>query len=311
MTALAALPRTASLCALLEHLVDYAGLFPPAALDMEATARNFGAALAGPESWLVERLVVPAGRLEELERFAGPLLPRGEEDEPWAISALLRAGDDPGLAEDLDRVAAFNARHAAAAPGRAVIDVVEIKAPTPAAIDAALDAMPDDLFPFFEIPVDRDPRGLVATLVGGEAGAKIRTGGLAPELYPDPAHVARFLLACAGADVPFKATAGMHHPLRGRNESVGCDEFGFLTFFLAAAFALHREPDAATLAALLVERGLDGIVIEPDRIAWRDLAATAEEIEDARLSFAVSFGCCSIAEPWGDLDALGLLAPES
>ena len=61
--------------ALLDELIDYAGLFPPARLDMEPAvqgyARHRGNALAAA----LGRFVIPVSRLEEFEVAAGPLLP--------------------------------------------------------------------------------------------------------------------------------------------------------------------------------------------------------------------------------------------
>src|ERR1035441_3077289 len=46
------------------------------------------------------------------------------------------------------------------------------------------------------------------------AFAKVRTGGLTPDAVPAPAAIANFLRCAAHRRLPFKATAGLHHPLR-------------------------------------------------------------------------------------------------
>jgi len=51
---------------LMTGLIDYAGLFPPAALEMDAAVRNYEAYLRGPDAWALGRFVVPAARLEDL-----------------------------------------------------------------------------------------------------------------------------------------------------------------------------------------------------------------------------------------------------
>ena len=70
--------------------------------------------------------------------------------------------------------------------------------------------LPEGVTAYFELPIDADP----APLAGGRGRAKVRTGGLTPEAFPAPADLARFLYRCAKARVPFKATAGLHHPIR-------------------------------------------------------------------------------------------------
>jgi hypothetical protein len=295
------------LVALMSNLVDYAGLFPPAKLDMAATVATYADALAGDDAWMLERLIVPAARLDELEAHAAGRLPTDETEEPWPISVLTAPAGDERLDDDLARIAAFNAAHATPENGLAIVDAIELKASASADADRALDRIPDEIFPFFELPVTEDLRGILATLVGGEAGAKVRTGGVTADLYPAPADVARFIAGCAASGVPFKATAGLHHPLRHFSEAVQTDEFGFLNVFVAGVLALVHDLDVETIAAVLETRTLDDLVFDEEGLAWRDHRVDAETVEDARLSFAVSYGCCSFDDPRAGLRQLQLL----
>jgi hypothetical protein len=297
-----------SVFALLSNIIDYAGLFPPAKLDMQTTVNNYAAYLASDDEWMLERLIVPVDRLDEFERCAVDLLPRGDDDDPWQLSALTVPAGDDRLEEHLERIGAFNAKFIGDAGGaQALIDVIELKASTTDALESALDLVPEDLYPFFEIPSSTDPRGLIATLVGGDAGAKIRTGGVTADLYPSADAVARFIAACAAADVPFKATAGLHHPLRHFSEPVQTREFGFLNVFVAAALAWYEELDAEHLLPLLNAESLDAFAFDDDGITIGDHRLSNDLIDDARLAFAASFGSCSFDEPRADLRDLGLL----
>lgn len=298
----------ATMRVLMQEIVDYAGLFPPAKLELPEVVKNYAAYLAGDDAWMLGRLIVPAARLDLFEELAADVLPKGEDDEPWRISSLVAGGDDaPSLKRDLARIESFNQEHANAGAGLAVVDVVELKAPSAGAIDTALDLTPDEVFPYFELPIDTDVRGLIAALADGDCGAKIRTGGVTPDLYPTPKQTAKFIAACAGARVPFKATAGLHHPLRHHSETVGADEFGFLNVFIGAALAQRHGLDAAALEPILTERELANFTIDGEGVGWGEHRVTVEELEDARLSFAVSFGSCSFDEPREDLRGLGLL----
>src|SRR5256885_6068138 len=58
------LPPT--LRALLEHVIDYAGLFPPARLPLAESLRNYLAYRASGQSWMLGGFVCPVGRLSEL-----------------------------------------------------------------------------------------------------------------------------------------------------------------------------------------------------------------------------------------------------
>lgn len=294
-----------SVRALMSNLIDYAGLFPPAKLDMQPTVRNYGSYLASDDQWMLGRLIVPVARLDEFERDARALLPTDEDSEPWLISALTAPAGDAKLEDDLARIETFNDKYAL--DGNALVDVIELKANSGEAIEDALDVIPDEIFAFFELPVEPDPRGLLAVLPGSDAGAKMRTGGVTPDLYPSPAQVARFIRACVTAGIPFKATAGLHHPLRHRNDAVSADEFGFLNVFLGACFTVACDLDESALAELLGETDAKAFAFADEGVTWRTHRVSTERIEKARQRTAIAFGSCSFDEPREDLRMLKLL----
>src|SRR5262245_41758143 len=121
-----------SLRDLLLGLIDYAGLFPPASLDMTTATRKYAEYLEGKYCWALGRFVVPIARLDEFEKAVERILPAGDLDggwegnEFWRLSAL--GGGD--LSYDLNRIAKFNQKHAMSdsSEGAAIIDAIEIKA---------------------------------------------------------------------------------------------------------------------------------------------------------------------------------------
>ena len=296
-----------SVVALMSNLIDYAGLFPPATLDMPMTVRNYADYLSSSEAWMLGRLLVPAGRLDEFERCAASLLSRDDEAERWRISCLTAPAGDRQLDDDLQRIALFNDQHAAPDAGLAMIDVIELRADSAQKIDDALDMIPDELFAFFELPIEADPRGLIAALAGGDAGAKVRTGGVTADATPAPAPLARFIGACASANVPFKATAGLHQPIRHHDDSVGASTFGFLNVFVGACLAHEVQVDQVLLADLLDDESSSSFRFDSDGFAWREHRLSHDQITDARDHFAVSFGSCSFDEPRDGLRELKLL----
>lgn len=297
----------ASLAALTSNLIDYAGLFPPAKLDMSTTVSNYSKYDACSESWMLGRLIIPADRLDEFEEHASELLPKSNELEPWRISCLVAPAGDDQLEEHLARIRAFNDIHTEAEAGCVLVDVLELRGETPENIEIALDKIPDDLFAFFELPINVDPRGLLAALAGSDAGAKVRTGGLTPDAVPDVNDLARFIAACASANVPFKATAGLHHPLRNLDQAVGTKMFGFLNVFTSACLAHADKIDNQSLIELLQDESISSFTYSNDELAWRDNHLTTEQVTIARSKCAVSFGSCSFDEPRNDLRSLKLL----
>ena len=300
---------------LLDSVVDYAGLFPPAKLDMQPTVANYARYRRGADAWMLARLIVPVTRFPEFVREADPFLPKtadAEGDEPWALSVLVAPASDRQIVADLERIERFNERmedrEFSRAHGRAAIDTIETRATTPHEIDRALEYVPDEIFAYFEIPAEADPRGLVTAMASLDAGAKIRTGGLTADAHPTPEQVARFLKVCRAAEVPFKATAGLHHPCRRMATDVGCMQFGFLNMFVAGC--LLWQDDAmgeGEIEAVLTEERADAFEFGPTGLAWRRRTMKFDEIATARERFAHSFGSCSFDEPLADLRALGLL----
>src|SRR6202051_1256407 len=57
--------------ALLAGLIDYAGLYPPAGLDMRTAVRNYLDYRAGKHAFALGRFIVDAARLEEFREAAG------------------------------------------------------------------------------------------------------------------------------------------------------------------------------------------------------------------------------------------------
>ena len=291
--------------ALLAGLVDYAGLFPPAALDMDAAVAEYTRWRRAPEAFMLGRFVAPASRLVELGRAAEASLPWPGAGEPWRVSALLGAD----LHGDTARVASWNVSHS----GRAAVDTVELRAASPEEAEAALDALPPGLTAFVELPLVSDLGPLLAALKRRGARAKLRTGGVVPEAIPEPGDVARFIVACAAAGVPFKATAGLHHPVRAEHalsyeaDSPHAVMHGFLNVFAAAALAR----DGLTtdeVEAILREDDPRAFRLDDSGLEWRGLRVATEALAAARRDFASSFGSCSFAEPVADLRALELLS---
>ena len=257
---------TEALHTLVAGLIDYAGLFPPAELEMAEAQRKYASYAAGEHAWVLGRFIVPAAQLDEVE-------------PSWKCSVI-------GI------------------PTR-VVDSCEIKVPTA----RELPSVPPGVIAYYELPIAEDP----APLAGTRARAKIRTGGLTPDAFPSSAALARFLARCAAARVPFKATAGLHHPLRSIQrctydaESPTALMHGFVNVFLAAAHLWHGGTEAAAVATL-EEQSAGTFAWDDGGVAWHGQRLTVEQVRTAREQFAISFGSCSFEEPLHDLRQLGWLS---
>lgn len=284
---------------LLGDAIDYAGLFPPAQRTMSDAVREYGDLRDSAEAWALGRFVVPAGRLEEL---AGALLARLVSESPWLLSAT--AGED--LATDLAAVAELPSRLPVQ---RARVDTVEFRVPTVDALTEALVAVPVNLTRYAEIPLGPDPVPFVAVLERHLAFAKFRTGGTVPDAIPGPEVLLLALDAVVRAGVPFKCTAGLHHPVRGSyrltyaSDSPAATMHGFLNVTLAAA-ALQQGNGLDTARAILLETDPAAFVFSEDAVRWRDAVFGQALLRALRRRGFRAFGSCSFREPVDELATL-------
>ena len=297
---------SATLQTLLTGAIDYAGLFPPAALSMREAVARYADYRGAAEAWALGRFVVPLTRVEELVAAQRTV---GAHSQGWRLSVLL--GDDP--AADATRIRALNAAHARSA----VIDSAEAKVAGPAAaarrrFAAFVEQLPPSVRLFVEIPIDDELRLFMAAIGGANACAKIRTGGVTKEAFPSASAVARFLICCAEHDTRFKATAGLHHPWRGtyplgyEAAAPTATMFGFLNVMVAAALARRGATEDDLVDVLQSERGSD-FRFDDDELRWRSLHLPRQELVESHATFALSFGSCSFEEPVLDLRRLALL----
>jgi hypothetical protein len=225
--------------ALFTGLIDYAGLFPPAALSMAEAVRNYDAYRQGEHAWMLGRFIVPVAKLGEVPgdfpiAFVAPLIEVAGNDVIYVES------------DDIDMLAA---------------------------------------------------RGL---------RAKIRTGGVTNDAFPPAAQIAHFINRCAERGVPFKATAGLHHPIRCvkpltyEPDAPTGTMHGFVNVFMAAALPQYAE-------AIVMEADARAFEFGDDAASWRGHSVTTDAIAGIRNEFAISFGSCSFEEPVADLKELGWL----
>lgn len=294
--------------ALLDGLVDYAGLFPPASQDMRSAVESYASYLTSADRGALGRFIVPISRLRELEEAATDLMPHGGGSDPWRLAVLV-AEDVKAAGEEMLK---FNCHHwSGSEHGHAVIDVAELKASTVDDIVREKSQLPRFFTAYFEIPVKgvEDVSRLIGAIKVAGARAKIRTGGVTPDAFPPAQSIVDFMVACRRERVPFKATAGLHHPVRGTYRlsyepgSPTGTMYGFLNLFTAAALVYVGDTEDNAIAAL-EEADRSAFVFEDEAIVWRGKRISVEQLRTARAELAISFGSCSFREPVDELAAL-------
>ena len=282
---------------------------------VEAYARH----TRSTHEWMLGAFICPVSRLEEFSKSAAMLMPgtfatsgyrEMADDMPrWRISAII----DGDVGDCIEVIDGFNEHHSKEEHGLAVIDAVELKAPTPGFIDETIELIPEDIRPFYEFDAKNDVRGFVAALAGDSAAAKIRCGGVSADMIPTAEQIAAFIAACDAGGVPFKATAGLHHPVRSEHPlTYEADAprgvmHGFLNVFLGASLLRSRRIDRAQLVELLEDTDPSSFSFSDAQARWRRVELEVSALHTARESFCVGYGSCSFDEPIADLRHLGLL----
>ena len=285
--------------ALLDGLIDYAGLFPPASLDMQTAVRNYSLYRASDEAWMLGRFIVPARGLSEFSAAFSEAC-CGEQMAPWLLS-VLSTGD---ATEDANIVASF-------IEGASFLDAIEFKVESAAQVEGQLGLIPSGMAAYAEMTPKRSGQ-LFPVLKKFDARAKIRTGGVTADAIPSVQEVADFIIACAKTKIPFKATAGLHHPLRSTQKltdeenSATAMMHGFINLFVAATIAYHGAPEDEVVD-VLNEQSAAAFQCDKDTLTWGRHRLKSRQIREARDEFAIGFGSCSFTGPVNDLKALGWL----
>jgi len=298
----------AALQVFLDGMIDYAGLFPPASLDMLSCMDHYRHYLTGKDHWALGRFCLPVSRLDEFLNAQE----NDVADAPWRLTGILSAD----IAAELDAVREFNGK----APG-AVMDTVEIKVEGSEEVAAVAAQLPTGVSAFYEMTPER-ASVLLPEVRKMRGRAKIRTGGVVSGAFPTIVEIATFLCSCAEAGVAFKATAGLHHPVRGEHSltyephAAKAVMHGFLNVYTAAAMAWSARQAGTELRLPWLIRCLaDG---DPANWHFNDRAlmwSGGDEpmrieldcLRAIRTDFAISFGSCSFVEPIGELRELNLL----
>ena len=250
---------------LLDSLIDYAGLFPPASLPLDQAIRKYDEYRNSEYSWALGRFVVAASQMRDVPA-------------DFPLSVLASSAD-------------------------AIPDsyVVEVKAKNAEEIDLIKQQAARQVIYIEVADVD-----LIEIIGHYGFRAKIRTGGVTAEAFPSVDQVATFIRTARQKNVPFKATAGLHHPIRCakpftyESNSPAGTMHGFINVFLAAAL-----PGSAT--QILREENSRAFGFDDGGVWYRDLRVTNEELERVRKKYAISFCSCSFEEPINDLEVLGWL----
>jgi hypothetical protein len=299
----------ASLRALLERSIDYAGMFPPCSLELEPALQNQAQYVRSPDAWMLNTFVLPLDKFDAATEH----LSQFDKKHPLRVSALGARTQSvsefsAALKDAAQQISSLKTRHVD------LVAVPQLEIPLPEDVDLArlreTRALLGELKLqiFFETPADSAERtlGLLAQLKDPGVGYKLRTGGVTADAFPTIAQVADALSAAMQGHIPIKFTAGLHHPLRQFRDEVGTQMHGFLNVLGAGVLAAEHHWDEGQIAQMLEDERAASFSFDETIFAWREWEIATDRIH-ARRKVVMSFGSCSFDEPHEDLRALDLL----
>jgi len=282
-------------------LIDYAGLFPPASLDIDTALRSYAGYLAGEHGWMLGRFVVPASQLHRVVPAA-----------QFRFSVIVSANV---AEEEMDRLGSFTG----------AVETVETRladgADSPALVSDQLLQVKNRLdqaglrgVQLF-VETGTSAAQAIASFNGSGAGGKVikqvgyklRCGGMEKQAFPAPEKVAEAIGICLGHDIAMKFTAGLHHPLRNYAPEPGAMQHGFINVFGAALLSWGCTLSFDETVQCLTDDNAGHFDFREEGFSWRDKTISASEMKRLRQSKAISFGSCSFDEPVEGLRSLGFL----
>ena len=316
--------RYSSKVALLSRAIDYAGMFPPASLDLSSTlkkAATFRKTAKHP--WLMNRLVLSINEFKKLNPEM--LFEAGADGSPWNFSILgtpITTSTNEGFIKSVDwdfrelrrlqdRFFSSSCQMEAYAyeirlpeeitqPGQA-ITTGEFIFPVLEQIEGI---WPNEIDIYFEVSLQGAWQETLegVTRIMGEwlaeneetpalPALKIRTGG---QYIPTTEQLAFAINECASQGIKFKATQGLHHPISSHSD------FGFVNLFAAISFAFafgEEKFGLEQVKACLKEQDPREFQFSESHFCWKNMLLKSEEIEKVRKIHSACFGSCSLDEP--------------
>ena len=302
---------SASLRALLNQAIDYAGMFPPCSLALEPALQNHAEYVRSPEAWMLNGFVLPVEQFDAARQFLS------EFDRHYRLRVAALGPKTAKADVFLDGL--YNAKTAIRSFSKYDTDLVSIshlEMFLPDDVDSAslkeARAILSELPVFWEAPPERAEQS-IALIAGHNSdekvttfGYKLRTGGVTADAFPTSAQIARALVTQATHQLPIKFTAGLHHPIRQFRDEVKTKMHGFLNVLGAAVLAAEHQCNTDQAVMMLEDEDPGSFSFTDDFFAWRNWKIDTERLQYRR-QFVRSFGSCSFDEPREDLRALRLL----
>lgn len=315
-----------SLKVFLDKIIDYAGTYPPANLDLKTAFNNYLEYIKdSPYKWMLSKFVCSSSNLNELDKIIRDNKIAIEKPVTFTIigsSSVHSSEFLDSLNRDAELMKTFANKYSkfvnlGAYEVRLPADIFSMKGDNVLfdfikLASGQLGKILGGTIPvFFESKPDDNLSSLAQAIEsfnasGGKAGYKLRTGGVEASAFPLPQKIAYAFKTCRDFKIPMKCTAGLHHPVTHYDESVKTKMYGFINIFGAGVLHCCHELNADVLIEILTDENAGNFKFTDNAFHWKNLYVLMSKVKDARKEFILSFGSCSFDEPVEDLKSLGL-----
>ena len=321
----------------MNEIIDYAGIFPPAGLTLKESFDNFNDYRFYKHNWMLSKFVCPFSKLPELAEL---ITQKSGEDKSGKLKIAVlgsiskdEAAFEKNIGKDINDIHRFLKKN----ESKVVIESFEVRLPPDLTTfrqsgdfidilnnvrEKASEHISRSMQIFLETEyTSKDWRDTIDSLSSTlsvcnnyysdekdymNLGFKFRTGGITLESYPTIEQAAYAIGKCLDNKVPFKATAGLHHPVRHFSEQAKTKMHGFLNIFGAGILYFCKKIEPNELIKVIEDENPENFKFDEDSFSWRNRKVTVPEIEEAR-KFMLSFGSCSFDEPRHDLRNMKVL----
>ena len=296
----------------LDKLIDYAGLFPPAKLEIEPSLKNYAEYINSTDKWMISQFIIPVSRLDEIPTG---LMKKYSENFPLSLSLI--SGD---ICNDIATVNKFihmnnNSIIFSGYESRIsdlsmfsknLLDVQQLGQNQNLNFESFYEVLPNDSW----INQMNEAVSIISAFNAeyeASVGFKLRCGGVEANMFPPADNIAQAILACRDASISMKFTAGLHHPVRHYSESVKTKMYGFFNIFIGGMIADKFKLEADALTTILLDENPENFTFDDNGLHWKTYSISNLEIKNYRQKAFISYGSCSFNEPREDLQQLGLL----
>ena len=301
-----------SLTLFLDKLIDYAGLFPPAQLEIGSSIRNYAEYVKSIDKWMMSQFIIPVSRLHEIPR---ELMEKFSKKHPLVLSLI-----SGNIINEIDIATHFFETY----PEEVIFSghesrISDLSTFTQDLLDVhqLCKNQNFDFDSFYEVAPSQnwinemnDAIAKIATFNTNHnvnVGFKLRCGGVEAQMFPTVENIAHTILACRNSNLSMKFTAGLHHPIRHYSALVQTKMYGFFNVFIGGMVAHKFNLELDALIEILIDENPDNFIFDDNGLNWKDYFISNSEIQTYRDKSFISYGSCSFNEPRADLQKLGLL----